>query len=1215
MQPQEALAEVKSHLGKVVYKGDFLPLLRKYRQDQDTPRLTAGLREITAPLLPNHRLIHSLATLLPSALQQAFLHQHKTTIPKLPEEEQSGPACSVRRIKRQRLSQASEQPPAHVLTDSIHASDQDDTPLHMPKPLAAQPHALCDTHTARDPADDPICAQAAGHLAVTSQHEELTAPGQGLPTAKPVCDNKHLPDASHQKQPVGHHASAHAQADSPPGTANTQSISAAATQFRGNVKRVKDAESFQRQKERRQKKAAFLLDGTTTGPVVGVAKGGSWGHAAQQHAVRMQSSQIVHLPVQPNRSQVLLMQSITAALLQKRHALLESPTGTGKTLALLCATLAWQQQQALLAGQQPDAPTPRIFWAARTHAQIDHAVHEVRRTSYRPMMTILASRERFCLHPDIATAPNKTEACERATMVGHMDCSYLENAEASWYPQGPEHLAAYKPGGRLETFDIEELVAEGRAGHVCPYHASRDVLNEGAALVFVTYSQLLDPPVRSANGLDDLLQGAVLVFDEAHNIAAECRAAATLQMSTDDLQALALDLGGMQGSLNKMAPASRQWRQAADWARELAHLVDTMQTWLARQLSSTSLPFQKEQGMSNSRAAAEVWEGTGPDAYTAVVHHLNLSIHRVETLQGRLKAMRRGLIEGGFESTAVKSGAINQLEALLSKLLFVLQTRGLGYRCILTRHSTAGKARRGLPAVLPHTKGPDSQSKSQGVPIEGSFSFLCLHAAVALTPLIPKAHSLLLTSGTLSPVAPLVAELGLGTKPKRQVSNVPPKTEVADPIKGLGLAPEPQGHPTAAADSSSSKSHQADVSDVVKAESQHLIRHHSVHSGSLSGTHIQVAEQALTSEPSSVRQSAVQQGLQNPAPYSGTASQPGSLQRDAQQSHCCQSANQEAAPLQDAGDRSLESNSCTHQLLPLQSSACPQPQVDPLSELQSGTAQKAGIVLQPTPVRSQYASLHQGVELVSAPHHHTLPTRLLPLTISMVPGADGRLVKLDSAYERRQDAGYLDALGNAMLAICRAIPNGVLCFFPSWGLLNAARDQWLVTGLWQQLSACKEVIAEPTNVSGEVFDEAIKSYRQAAAKTQGAVLLAVMRGRSSEGVDFLDDCARAVVVVGIPYPPLYETSVRLKRMFNHDHEALLGSGDDWYAAEAFRAVNQAIGRLIRHQKDYGCVLLLDHRYNVLKFRQLTPAWLHPLLKSTAMADAPSLLQNFFAGRC
>lgn len=53
------------------------------------------------------------------------------------------------------------------------------------------------------------------------------------------------------------------------------------------------------------------------------------------------------------------------------------------------------------------------------------------------------------------------------------------------------------------------------------------------------------------------------------------------------------DMGRMQGSLNKMAPASRQWRQAADFARELAHLVDSMQGWLARTLCSSTLPFQK----------------------------------------------------------------------------------------------------------------------------------------------------------------------------------------------------------------------------------------------------------------------------------------------------------------------------------------------------------------------------------------------------------------------------------------------------------------------------------------------------------------------------------------------------------------------------------------------------------------------------------------------
>jgi Rad3-related DNA helicase len=75
-----------------------------------------------------------------------------------------------------------------------------------------------------------------------------------------------------------------------------------------------------------------------------------------------------------------------------------------------------------------------------------------------------------------------------------------------------QHLAAAKQLSSADQQPTRSCMMCCR--HVCPYHASRDVLNEGAALVFVTYSQLLDPPVRSANGLDDLLQGAVLVFDE-----------------------------------------------------------------------------------------------------------------------------------------------------------------------------------------------------------------------------------------------------------------------------------------------------------------------------------------------------------------------------------------------------------------------------------------------------------------------------------------------------------------------------------------------------------------------------------------------------------------------------------------------------------------------------------------------------------------------------
>lgn len=48
------------------------------------------------------------------------------------------------------------------------------------------------------------------------------------------------------------------------------------------------------------------------------------------------------------------------------------------------------------------------------------------------------------------------------------------------------------------------------------------------------------------------------------------------------------------------------------------------------------------------------------------------------------------------------------------------------------------------------------------------------------------------------------------------------------------------------------------------------------------------------------------------------------------------------------------------------------------------------------------------------------------------------------------------------------------------------------------------------------------------------------------------------------------------------------SGQDWYRQQASRAVNQAIGRVIRHRHDYGAVFLCDHRWG--PFTTWGPCW-------------------------
>lgn len=72
-------------------------------------------------------------------------------------------------------------------------------------------------------------------------------------------------------------------------------------------------------------------------------------------------------------------------------------------------------------------------------------------------------------------------------------------------------------------------------------------------------------------------------------------------------------------------------------------------------------------------------------------------------------------------------------------------------------------------------------------------------------------------------------------------------------------------------------------------------------------------------------------------------------------------------------------------------------------------------------------------------------------------------------------------------------------------------------------------------------------------------MLAVCRGKVSEGLDFTDNNARAVICVGIPFPNFKDTQVELKREYNDKKSASSSvlNGSEWYEIQAFRSVDYA----------------------------------------------------------
>ncbi|KAJ4818356.1 ATP-dependent DNA helicase chl1 [Rhynchospora pubera] len=234
-------------------------------------------------------------------------------------------------------------------------------------------------------------------------------------------------------------------------------------------------------------------------------------------------------------------------------------------------------------------------------------------------------------------------------------------------------------------------------------------------------------------------------------------------------------------------------------------------------------------------------------------------------------------------------------------------------------------------------------------------------------------------------------------------------------------------------------------------------------------------------------------------------------------------------------------------------------------------------------------------------NHIVPPESILPVAVSRGPSG----LTFDFSYNHRSSPKMIEELGRFLSNIVAVVPEGIVVFFASYEYEHTVHDAWKLSGILEKLSKKKQIFLEPKNSTD--VESILKKYKEviescskgetgiSGAGRNGAILLAVVGGKISEGINFSDGMGRCVVMVGLPYPS--PSDLELMERIKHiegiscsnsscDSDSGFATlkrcsnrGREYYENLCMKAVNQSIGRAIRHINDYAAMLLVDARYS------------------------------------
>ncbi|RKP07597.1 hypothetical protein THASP1DRAFT_30592 [Thamnocephalis sphaerospora] len=424
--------------------------------------------------------------------------------------------------------------------------------------------------------------------------------------------------------------------------------------------------------------------------------------------------------------QFAYMSDLKRALDAKGHCLLEMPSGTGKTVSLLSLIVSYLQH---------NDDTRKLVYCSRTVPEIEKTLAELKRLmTYRRKHDAedeflglgLTSRRNLCLHPSVSkekkgkvvdarcremTAPWVRERAQNDSSV--QLCGFYETLETA-------DKTALMPSGIYTLDDLKEFSKE--KGY-CPYFLSRRTFSIANVIVY-SYHYLLDPKIAELVSRE-LSKDCIVVFDEAHNIDNVCIESMSIDLFRPTLEAAARSVTALNERIEVIKKSDSEKLR-----NEYSRLVEVLPDDILRESVPGNIR-RAEHFVAFLRRFIEYMKtrmrvmNVISETPASFLQHLK-DITYIERKPLRFCAERLVSLVRTLELTDVDD--LSALQAV-AQFATMVATYDKGFQLILE---------------------PFESEKSE-IP-NPVFHLVCLDASIAIKPIFQRFRSVVITSGTLSPL-------------------------------------------------------------------------------------------------------------------------------------------------------------------------------------------------------------------------------------------------------------------------------------------------------------------------------------------------------------------------------------------------------------------------------------------------------------------------------